>query len=191
MFLIGLLLSPVTHYVINVFSFPIRLKVSEMAGRILGLFWDTISVNGNLISVPGRTYEVEPACLGLGMMTTGFILSISVLAYHEHKKKQTTPLFQFILWSSLIALLIIASNLFRIILLVLFDVPPSSPTHDLIGLFSLSFYVLVPAWFFSPVFIKGRAFHSVQNSSVYRASWKGVFLSVPIITLVFFRWTEI
>lgn len=184
-FIIGLLLSPVTHYAISVFSFPIRLKITAMAGGIMGLFWEKLSVAGNLITLDGRPYEVEPACLGLGMMTTGFILSISVLAYHEQQKKQGTKLFQFLAWSILIVLLIVLSNLFRIILLVLFDIPPSSGAHDLIGLFCLAFYVLVPSWFFSPVFVKGRAFHSIAATGVYRASWKGVFVTLPILAVAF------
>lgn len=156
--LIGVLISPVFHYLLNVFSFPIRLKITAFAGQLLSLFMDGIAVTGNLIIFKERTYEVESACLGLGMLVTGAILCLAVLAYITYKKQQRIKHSKFALWFLVSAALLISSNLFRIIILVLFNIAPNNPSHDIAGLFSLLFYVIIPLWFITPRLVNGKPF---------------------------------
>jgi exosortase N len=173
-FLIAILISPVFHYLLNVFSFSIRLKLTAIAGNLLSMFLDGIVVSGNIIRLGARAYEVESACLGLNMMVTGAILCLAIMAYYNHKQKRTTKHRDFILWLILASLLLIVSNLFRIIILVLFDIAPDNAAHDIAGLISLAFYVLLPLWFLTPKFIKGLEFKNFKEQ-------KGIKFNVSII----------
>ena len=62
-----LLLPPFTVERITILSFPLRLFLSENAGRILKVLDPGTSVSGNLIIYRGQEYLLDPACEGLKM----------------------------------------------------------------------------------------------------------------------------
>ncbi|MFY0673611.1 MAG: exosortase N [Bacteroidia bacterium] len=176
-FLIAVLISPVSHYLLNVFSFPIRLKITALAGNLLSIFIDNVLVAGNIIKLGERSYEVESACLGLNMMVTGAILCLTIMAFFNHKLQQSTKQRDFALWAVLASVLLIISNLLRIIILVLFDITPDNIAHDITGLISLAFYVLLPLWFLTPKFIKGAHF----KASTVKTSLNIKISAIPVL----------
>lgn len=167
-FLIILTVSPLTHYLIHISSFPIRLEISNICARLLSFVVKGTYAEGNIIYTHNEPFEVEPACLGLSTLITGAIVGYAIWGFLEHKLKRVTRTSHFILWMALLSLLLISSNLFRIVTLVYFKIPPESVLHDGVGIISLLLYALLPLWVLSPRFIKGRPFTS--NASSYRKS---------------------
>ncbi len=177
-FLIGVLISPIFHYLLNVFSFPIRLKITAIATNILGFAIEGVTVSGNIISLKGNAYEVETACLGLNMLVTGAILSLAILAFNNHKLQRKISNAKFGIWVLIAAVLLIGSNLFRIILLVLFNIAPEQISHDFIGLLALGFYVLLPLWFITPKLITGQAYTKNDDPKTLKMG----FAAIPLLS---------
>jgi len=169
-FLIMLTVSPLTHYLIHISSFPIRLRISEACAQLLSLAFENTYAEGNIIYTNNEPFEVEPACLGLNTLITGAIIGYAILGFLEHQKKRSTHPKHFILWMLLLGTLLIVSNLFRIITLVLFKIPPETVLHDAVGLLSLLLYALLPLWKLSPWFIKGKVF-TVNTSPKSKSSY--------------------
>lgn len=159
-----LTVSPIVHYLVHISSFPIRLQISQFCAYILSFVIDGTYAQGNVIYTHDEPFEVEAACLGLGTVITGAIIGYAILGYHEFKKKVATRFWRFLLWGLLLLVLLIGSNLFRIMALVFFKIPPSNVMHDLVGLGSLALYALLPLWFVTPWFVKGASFHSQKYS---------------------------
>src|SRR5688572_20124678 len=61
-------LSPVFRYFINVFSFPIRLQLTQWAGAIMNMIGIENQVQGNMIFCRGNQFSVDPTCMGLNML---------------------------------------------------------------------------------------------------------------------------
>jgi len=139
-----LLLSPVFKYFSNVIGFPVRLWLSEVAGKIIQLAGNDVEVSGNLIVVNGLDFSVDPACAGIKMMATSFIVALFILGYnHKKRKNEFSLLFVTVVLAGTFVLNVFA-NLVRIIILVLFDIGPESILHDAIGIACLGLYVLFP-----------------------------------------------
>ena len=143
MFLL-LIISPIFNYFNNAIGFPIRLWLSELAGRVIQAVGKKTEVIGNLIIVNGSEFSVDPACAGLQMMATSFIIGLFVLAYYQKKRaKPFSLLFVLSILCGTFVLNVIA-NLIRIVLLVLFDIKAESGFHDIVGICCLLLYVLFP-----------------------------------------------
>ncbi len=149
-----LILSTVFNYFSNFIGFPIRLWLSKIAGEMLLLAGQQVEVSGNLINLNGAAFSVDPACAGLRMMATSFILAMFVLAFYQRKTNREMG---FKLVASLLfltLLLNIGSNLIRIVLLVLFKIPPTNYFHDLVGVACLLVYVVLPLLFITEKLFK-------------------------------------
>lgn len=138
------IMSSVFRYFSNFFGFPIRLWLSKIAGNILELTGQEVAVSGNLISLNGTDFSVDPACTGLRMLATSLLLALFVLAFYQRKTGREAS-FKLVSGVLLLTLLLnIGANLFRIVLLVLFQIPPENIFHDLVGMACLVLYVVVP-----------------------------------------------
>ncbi|KQS24699.1 exosortase N [Dyadobacter sp. Leaf189] len=138
------IISPLFKYVSEVFTFPIRLKLSEWAAAMMQAGNVPVTVSGNIIEMNGAGFSVDPACMGLQM--TGFSLLAGIfLIAHEQRRTQKTvkPALQ---PAILIAAFVlnIFSNLIRIVTLVAFQISPENPLHDWAGIMCLLVYVWVP-----------------------------------------------
>ena len=139
-------LSPVTGYLATTFGFPVRLWLSGVAGGLLQQFGYPVEVSGNLILLQGQEFSVDPACMGLHMLTTSFVLGLFLLAWSERTTGKRLSLTRLGLFLGAIFLLNITANLLRILLLVVFRVLPEDPLHDLLGLLCLALYVVGPLY---------------------------------------------
>ncbi len=144
-----LLLSPLFRQVLNNWSFPIRLCLSEGAAYVLGEMGYEAFAEGNIIILSGVEYAVDPACAGLKMLGTAMLLSLMVLAYRERERAAPLNIWQIGPAMLLTLLLAVAANFTRLLALVLFHILPEHPMHDIIGLFSLIVYVLLPFYWLS------------------------------------------
>ena len=162
------MLSPVFQFAANVFSFPIRLELTNLAGHIMNRVMGHVTVEGNMIFCNGNEFSVDPACMGLNMMITSLLLQLVVIAMYQRKLKLQ------LVWWQITGLLVVAfllnviSNLFRIISLVWFNILPGTYTHDLVGIGCLIVYVIIPVLALTRLVIryKGRALTLKADSAV-------------------------
>lgn len=143
-FITAVLVTPVIDYAANVFSFPLRLWLTGMAGKILASVNPAITTQGNMIQLGSNEFTVDIACMGLQMMLTSLLCGVMLIAFYQRRYQKILPgIFIGVVLLSIIGLNIIA-NLFRIILLVQFALPPDTAAHDGVGILSLLIYVILP-----------------------------------------------
>ena len=140
------LISPIASYLISIFSFPIRLELTAIAGAAMNSFGLHTRVAGNTVSFNGNDYVVDPACMGLNMLLTALLTAIMMIAAFYRRTSKTTTVLQTGVILCMVLLFTIASNFFRIILLVYFDVRETAVLHELIGLACFGLYVLIPSF---------------------------------------------
>lgn len=143
------MISPVVQYLMNVFSFPVRLLLSKAATKVFEVSGCHAKSLGNLIVVNGRAFAVDNACVGVNMTAASILLSLIVVGVVCKGKQKTlpVPLIGVIVLLSLSCNLV--SNLLRIILLVQFKILPDNAFHDIIGLACFVLYVCIPTYLIS------------------------------------------
>lgn len=144
--LTALLLTAGAKTMSVVLGFPMRLQLSENAAAALRLLGSNALAEGNLILFEGKEFLVDSACAGLQMVEVSFLFCFFLLGLFERRTGQRLR------WSVLLGtvlatgVLILIFNQLRIILLVVFNIPPENPMHDVAGLFGLALYVFAPLW---------------------------------------------
>jgi exosortase N len=140
-------ISPVFRYISDVWSFPIRLKMSELAAESLAWIGFDAKANGNVIVLDGVDFHVDTACMGLHSLSTALLLTLLLLAYFERRNGRHLAFLEVGLWQGLALCLAIAANFMRTLALVIFKVSATDIMHDGWGLFAIGTYVLVPLFF--------------------------------------------
>ena len=143
-FLTLLMMSPVAQYFAQVFSFPIRLWLTDVAGRLLHLSGLNALATGNIITCNTGEYAVDPACMGLNMLVTSLLCGLAMLAIYTKRAGKRLPLYLIVAGLAGLAMLNVAANLIRIMLLVYFRLLPDNPMHGFTGIICLAVYVLLP-----------------------------------------------
>ena len=145
--LLGTIISPVLAKIIDMFSFPIRLKLSDWAGRTLRAVDFNIEVNGNLLILDGNSFSVDPACIGLRMVIVSLVSAVIIFGFFERKyHKSLSPVTYGWLLSVVFGGAVLA-NFIRLLTLIVFHILPENPLHDAVGMVSLGIYVLLPFYF--------------------------------------------
>jgi exosortase N len=147
-------LSPVFNFLTTIFGFPIRLQLSDWAGTSLQATGVKTGVSGNIITVNGTDFSVDPACVGLNMLAVSLLISLLLLAFHERKSSLTLPFYGVILALVGTVGLNIACNLIRIVLLVQFRILPENLLHDVVGMACLLGYIVLPLIWLTPRLFK-------------------------------------
>lgn len=137
-------MSPVFQYFAHVFSFPVRLWLTQVAGGLLQATGMPVQVAGNMITGSGTEFAVDPACMGLNMLVTSLLCGLVIFAFYQKQYKLRLALGWVISGLLVLFLLNIAANLCRIILLVRFHLLPENSLHGLSGILCLVLYVLLP-----------------------------------------------
>ncbi|MFN8346233.1 MAG: exosortase N [Spirosomataceae bacterium] len=141
---IGVVISPLFHYLSEVFSFPIRLQISEWAGWVLSHIGYAVRVSGNVITLNEANFNVDAACMGLHLLGFSYLAAVFLLG----QAAKSTGRFLSVFW--IIALLVlvfglnVVANLVRIIVLVIGGWPADHPLHELAGLLCVLVYVWFP-----------------------------------------------
>jgi exosortase N len=146
LFLLGLI-CPAFKYFNNIFGFSIRLQLSEIAGKILNAAGYKVTVAGNVMILNNCEFSVDPACVGLKMLAMTLLAGLLMIAFFERKNSRNFSFLAMTLVSISLVALNVISNLFRIVLLVIFRILPENPAHDIVGIVCLIIYVLIPAYF--------------------------------------------
>jgi exosortase N len=146
--LLGIVISPAINTIVYIWSFPIRLKLSQLASQSLQVLGMNIEAHGNVLWLNGHTFSVDPACIGLKMVTTALVLGVLILGYFEKKYQRNISFFAGCGFLVTILVASVAANFIRLLTLIVFHILPENPLHDVIGMLSLGVYVLLPFYFF-------------------------------------------
>ena len=179
--LIILLLSPLS-YIITIFSFPIRLWLTEVAAKILSFTGASVVSSGNIIEYAGNNYTVDPACMGLKMLTTSLWLSLYMLHFTQKAQQRYIRLPAIALLLCLVFVLNAVTNLARIVLLVYFDIPPTHIMHDITGLGCFVVYTVVPLMFILRWWV-GRWGSEAGPVAAIAVKRTHTLIIVPMVTL--------
>ena len=128
------LLSPVAIFAIEVFGFPIRLWLTDASTQIISFVNEGVSSKGNLILINGDKFTVDPECMGLKMVITGYLITLVIISWFERRSKKELSFFKIIIILFLASILIIISNLFRIIGIIFAKAAPETNLHELISI---------------------------------------------------------
>ncbi len=146
-FMVLLIISPIFKYVSEVFTFPIRLQISALAGRILRAAHFPAMVEGNSIQLDGSEFTVDPACMGLQMTGFALLAVIFLTAHYQAQGRQSLSSLYQVMLLLLAFVLNTMGNLMRIILLIALHIAPDNTLHDVTGIVCLVVYVVVPLIF--------------------------------------------
>lgn len=191
-FMVLLLMSPVAGYFAHVFSFSIRLWLTDIAAQILQHAGLEISVAGNMLLTKQGDFSVDPACMGLNMLTTSILCGIVMLAIYLHKAGATLRFYQVIMFVALLFGLNIVANLIRILLLVYFKWMPETLMHNAAGIACLVLYVLLPASFIAKKMATkySRNVVEIASSNHSKIGHKLHFILLPLMALAVYGISE-
>jgi len=179
-----LVISPLYKYWSGFIEFPVRLRLTAATASLLNLTGLHANAAGNIITLGTTEFSVDPACAGLNMMEVSFFIALFIIAYY--KRTTGKPIISIITAGILLATLAlnIVSNLFRIIILVIFNIMPQNPLHEITGLLCMTVYVVIPLlvlirWVFSRLKIRGP----IHDSKAYaRTNWLvNLLLTVAVV----------
>jgi len=142
------LLSPLTIFFFSVFSFPIRLELSNLAAYLLSFVQSDIVCQGNIITIQGDEFSVDHACMGLKMVGYSYLAFLVFITHFERKLSQQLDKKWIVLILSLGSIQILLANLIRIITIIIAGAMPETTAHEVIGLSSWIGYVIFPSYFF-------------------------------------------
>lgn len=187
-----LLISPYSSFIFNVFGFPARLLLTEVATSILSFVFDNVASSGNNILINNQSFSVDPECIGLTMVGYGYATTLLFISSFERKfeRKLKVPKILGILIIS--TFFIILVNLFRIVIIVILQSKPETITHELVGLLSFGIYFILPLFFITKWIIKNSKPQKPKLANNYVPKIKLVVtLTVVLIsTLTFFNFNR-
>ncbi len=141
------LLSPLTIFLFGIFSFPIRLELSNLASWLLQFVQSDLTCQGNIIVINGAEFSVDEACMGLKMVSYSYLVFLVLIAHFEKKRQVELSKPFVVLVLSIGTVLILAANLIRIITIILLQAMPDTAAHEMIGIISWLAYVILPVFF--------------------------------------------
>lgn len=160
-FIFLICISPALHYAVNTFTFTLRLNMSAGAAGLLNYSGFAVENNGNYFTLPdGTNFNVDKACLGLNLFNSGLAFTTLLAGIAEKKHSRSFSFLQILLVFFTSCLLLVCANFLRIITIVVFRSMPGTLSHELIGLFSMLVYVLLPVNFLINCLIK---YASLEN----------------------------
>ena len=154
-FLVFLTISPLFRYFTDVFSFDLRLTLTCIAAKIMAQIDPSVSALGNVIRLSdGSDWQIDEACMGLNMLALSLILTYFFIAFlcRKHGQMPNNRLIFTAVFATL--LLNCLANLTRIVAIVFLKIYPQTIAHDVVGLVTLSVYVLLPMYFFIKIWVK-------------------------------------
>jgi len=185
-----ILLSPVFKYAINTFSWPLRLQLTKIAGAIFSAAGIETVTKGNVIIQANKEFSIDPGCMGLTMMAASLLFGAFVLAFFQQRMERTIKTRHLFGYFGLVVLLNILSNLFRIIILVFFSIPPKSIFHDFAGIACLLPYVFYPSVKLAEYFVKRgtmvEADHDLEGKLTTGQLWVHNLLLAFLVALSFY-----
>ncbi len=177
-------MSPVFQYFAHVFSFPVRLWLTGVAGGVLQFTGMPVTVTGNIITGNGSEFAVDPACMGLNMLVTALLCGLILFAFYQKQNKRQLAISWVLAGLGILFLLNIGSNLCRIVLLVRFHLMPENSLHGFSGIICLVVYVLLPGALLCKLLVKKLGRPIPQKEEVACAGNKAGRLHLVLLPLM-------
>jgi len=152
--LLPFIASPIFDYIFSVWSFPLKIAISEATAIVFSQLGLTAAAEGNMVLFEGKQFTVDDACMGLKLFSLAYLFSWILLAFVEKKLQIRLS------WKLLISIFImvfvlnILANFVRILLLVFFQIPPEDSLHDWVGIGAVIVYIVLPIGFFIKWFFR-------------------------------------
>ena len=83
--LLMLMIIPLPNQIYSAITFPLQLQVTFVSEQLIRLFNISIFCEGNIISLPGKTFEVVGACSGMRSLISLTTLSL-VIGYFQLRR---------------------------------------------------------------------------------------------------------
>ena len=166
--LVGLALlsaAPVTSYLVDVFTFPIRLSLTAGAANILRWLDPRACAEGTSIVYQGTRFNIDTGCMGLYMFLVAVQIGLFLLSVQVRKNECVVKRIPMLLFFFALFLLTIVANFLRILLLITLNCPAGTARHQWVGLICFTAYVLIPA-----TYLIRRFFKSSPSSEELRVS---------------------
>jgi exosortase N len=144
-----LFMSPFFEQVAVIVGFPLRLQLSQCAGTLLSFAGLNIEVDGNAMLMNGTVFTVDEACMGLHMLSVSLLMGVFILAHRYRTLLRLLRPLALAGFFLVVLFLNALSNLFRIMMLVMFRILPGHVMHDVVGIVCLVLYIVVPLYFLS------------------------------------------
>ncbi|MCI4667418.1 MAG: exosortase N [Bacteroidia bacterium] len=142
--LLLLLMTPFLSSWLTSFTFPLQLYQSKVLGELLGGMGWQVEVHGNRFLLHENWFAVDAACLGIHILSIGFFITVLILAIFQANRYWTW--WEIGLWLILAAILSWVANFARMLILVIFQSPPSTLGHELTGLLSIGLFIALPIY---------------------------------------------
>jgi exosortase len=139
--LLAIMLVPIPTQIYSMITVPLQLKVSELSSFLMHLFNVPIFREGNILNIPGKTFQVIDACSGMRYIISIATLSLLFGYFTLHKNLSKIML---VLFAVPIAFLV---NVIRVMTQVMafhfFQIDWSTGTaHTLMGTFVFGLAIL-------------------------------------------------
>lgn len=148
------LISPYSTFIFNVFGFPARLIITDIAAYILSFVMENVETNGNIILINKQRFSVDPECMGLIMIGYGYATTLLFINSFEKRYQRKLNFIKVIEILCISTFFIIVVNLFRIVMIVILQSKPETILHELVGLISFGIYFILPMYFIIKFIIK-------------------------------------
>ncbi len=182
--LILLASSPFVSYASQIFGFPIRLQLSELASKLLSIADATTYSIGNGIYWKGQVFWVDEACIGLQLVGVGTVLSLVILWRHSLTKGIR---FHYRVIGAYLVLtlgLLLWTNLSRLMSIVVLRASTEGLTHQALGLISLALHTLIPLYFLSMYLAnKAWAVKKASELNITTSSHKKAYFTIALLSL--------
>lgn len=138
-------MAPIFEYFANMFSFPIRLSITGLASSMMASLGMRATAEGNVIVLNGSEFSVDPACMGLSMLTASLMAACMLIGIWQKRSSLRLSVPMIMVAFAAVILFNLLSNIIRILVLVNFAILPGKPMHDVVGLCCFMVYQLLPA----------------------------------------------
>jgi len=175
------IISPFFNYIIQIFSFPIRIQLTKWAVIVLKTIHPKLEAHGNVIQNGEISFSVDPECMGLNLIIFSLAVGLVLLV---HFQKSTTVKLNFWKTTLFLVLLLFLTNLgnfFRIVTITLFQSQPGTLSHEIIGLFCLVVYTLIPIYFATKLYFAKKQKRDETPLQQRPISKQTIFIYLPII----------
>lgn len=162
--LVLICMSPIFCLWANLFTFPIRLQLTAIAGTlVMGA-----KVEGNIITCDGQDFSVDPACMGLQMTVTAILCALIMIGGLQKKYRLYLSTGMILGLLGVTFGMNMVANLIRIVCLVQFKIMPDTGLHEAMGILSLIVYVLLPVGFLSRYIVRRMGKVVEKEKKIYR-----------------------
>ncbi|EMJ95329.1 exosortase N [Leptospira alstonii] len=169
-------IPPITGFGSLFLGYKLRLIVTELCVQLIRFIDSSALAVGNQIFFHERWFAVDRVCEGMKMGLASILIAAAFISRANRIGA--------ILISSLVLPLWFFSNLFRVCVLILFQIPAGTWRHELIGIVLFICGIVVPLAFISLLFPNSKQNEFNFSNLILRSPPKILWLILPLSTAI-------